>query len=288
MFSSNVRSLFNNSNNCEFGCGSVYHTFELQETNVREEEEGLTEYTAAISAVCLFRQSLRHYWCLCSTLAYKPQCRTGPAPPLPSRSRQLGKNSLRNGGHHAAPAAIQHHHHPVLSSHDLGGEHVLLLLLLVERLHVPRLGSATTAFGRVFLFCLHRVLFLGRSGPSVLLTCGQCACAHSQPRSAQVQTGHTGNCQTMGTLLDVEEEQQQQRVVRLLSKSVRGIQQTRTTTTRRERDGAFLQSARFPPQQQQQPSWGMGAELSLSSTNALGGATRTTQKSAAGAMSQDA
>ena len=182
MFSSNVRSLFNNSNNCEFGCRSVYHTFELQETNVREEEEGLTEYTAAISAVCLFRQSLRHYWCLCSTLAYKPQCRTGPAPPLPSRSRQLGKNSLRNGGHHAAPAAIQHHHHPVLSSHDLGGEHVLLLLLLVERLHVPRLGSATTAFGRVFLFCLHRVLFLGRSGPSVLLTCGQSAHAHTPTR----------------------------------------------------------------------------------------------------------
>ena len=149
----------------------------------------MPEYTAAISAVCLFRQSLRHYWCLWSALAYKPQSRTGPAL-APTRSRQLGKNSLRNGGHHAAPSAIQHHH-PVLSSH-LGGEHIGLLL--AQRLHVPGLGSATTAFGRVFLFCLHRVLFLGRSGPSVLLTCAsQYACAHSQRRSAQVQTGQLSN-----------------------------------------------------------------------------------------------
>ena len=44
MFSSKVRSLFNNSNNCEFRCRSVYHTFELQETNVREEECGAWSY----------------------------------------------------------------------------------------------------------------------------------------------------------------------------------------------------------------------------------------------------
>ena len=120
----------------------------------------MPEYTAAISAVCLFRQSLRHYWCLWSALAYKPQSRTGPAL-APTRSRQLGKNSLRNGGHHhAAPSAIHH------QQHALHGLH-LVLLLLVDHLHVPGVGSATTAFARVFLFCLHRVLLLGRP---VLLT----------------------------------------------------------------------------------------------------------------------
>ena len=166
----------------------MYHTVELQETNVRRR-----------------RRLDRVHGCHKRRVPSPPEsvpllARGGPPwptnpsagpdrrPPLPSRSRQLGKNSLRNGGHHAAPSAIQHHHH-VLSSR-LGGEHVVLLLLL-ERLHVPGLGSATTAFGRVFLFCLHRVLFLGRSGPSVLLTrASLCACAHSQRRSAQVQTGH--------------------------------------------------------------------------------------------------
>ena len=82
--------------------------------------------------------------------------------------------------------AIQDHHRPMLSSR-IRGEHVLLLL--GEHVHVPGLGGgATTAFGRVFLFCLHRrVLFLGRSRRPFN---SQCACAHSQPCSAQVQTGH--------------------------------------------------------------------------------------------------
>ena len=168
----------------------MYHTFELQETNVRRRRRLDRVHGCHKRRVPCPPESVPLLARVAPPWPTNPSAGPDRRPPLPSRSRQLGKNSLRNGGHHAAPSAIQHHH-LVLSSH-LGGEHIGLLL--AQRLHVPGLGSATTAFGRVFLFCLHRVLFLGRSGPSVLLTCAsQYACAHSQRRSAQVQTGQLSN-----------------------------------------------------------------------------------------------
>ena len=154
------------------------------------------------------------------------------APQCQCRSRQLGKNSLRNGGHH------HHHHHaapsntttdpcsPIVSEKNMSSCYLVRTSTCPAWMAAPRqLLAACSCFASS---CI--VVSCFWAAAAVLLT--RSAHAHIPSHALRRYKQGTANCQTMGTLLlDVQTTTTTTRcAARLLLSPWRN---TDTTTTRR-------------------------------------------------------
>ena len=207
----------------------------------------MTEYTAGTSAVCLpVRPSLRHYWC-----AFAPPWPTNPSAgpdrwrsPLPRASAardNLAKipyameatTTTTTTPLHPTPSnTTTDPCSPVVSEGNMSSCYLVSMSTCPAWVAAPRqLLAACSCFACIVVSCFW-------AAAAVLLT--RSAHAHIPSHALRRYKQGTANCQTMGTLLDVQ--QQQQHVV-LGCCSVSPWRNTDTTTTRR---GSFPSVCRLP------------------------------------------
>ena len=186
----------------------------------------MTEYTAGISAVCLpVRPSLRHYWC-----AFAPPWPTNPSAgpdrcrsPLPSASAARDNLAKIPYAMEATTTTTTPRHpkpsntttdpcSPVVSEEYMSSCYLVSMSTCPAWVAAPRqLLAACSCFACIVVSCFW-------AAAAVLLT--RSAHAHIPSHALRRYKQGTANCQTMGTLLDVQQQQQHVVARLLLSKSV--------------------------------------------------------------------